>query len=73
MTALLEKALNKIQELPPQEQDAVASLIIDEIESEKHWDDLFAGTQGQLSRSAEQAIAAYKAGKTQPLDPERDL
>jgi len=73
MTALLEKAMNEINALPPEEQDAVASLILEEIESEKRWDELFAGSQGQLARLAEQAIAEYKAAKTKPLDPERDL
>jgi hypothetical protein len=73
MTALLEKAMNKVNALPPEEQDAVAFLILEEIESEKRWDALFAGSQGQLGMLAEKAIAAYQAGKTTPLDPERDL
>ena len=73
MTALLEKAMNQVNALPPEEQDAVASLILEEIESEKHWDELFAGSQGPLARLAEQAISEYKAGKTKSLDPERDL
>lgn len=73
MTALLEKALNKVKGLPPEEQDVVAALILEEIESEKRWDELFAGSQDQLARLAEQAISEYKAGKTKPLDPERDL
>jgi len=57
MTALLEKAMNQINALPPEEQDAVASLILEEIESEKRWDELFAGSQVQLARLAEQAVA----------------
>ena len=73
MTALLEKALNRIKALPPKEQDAVASLILEEIESEKQWDELFANSQGQLAQLAGQAITEFKAGKTRPLDPERDL
>jgi hypothetical protein len=73
MTALLEKAMNEVKALPPEEQDAVASLILEEIESEKRWDELFAGSQGQLAKLAEKAISAYQAGKTTPLDPERDL
>ena len=73
MTALLEKAMNHVNALPPEEQDAVAALILEEIESEKHWDELFAGSQGQLAQLAGEAIAEYKAGKTQSLNPERDL
>jgi len=73
MIALLEKAMNHVNALPPKKQDAVASLILEEIESEKRWDDLFAGSQEQLARLAEQAITEYEAGKTHPLDPERDL
>ena len=73
MTALLEKAMNQVSTLPPEEQDAVALLILTEIESEKRWDNLFASSQEPLSRLAEQAIAEYKAGKTTTLDPERDL
>jgi hypothetical protein len=60
MTALLEKALSRVNALPPEGQDALASLILEEIESEKKWDELFAGTQSQMSRSAEQAIAGTR-------------
>ena len=73
MTALLEKALNQVNALPPEEQDALASLILEEIKSERLWDELFAGSQSEMSRLAEQAITEYKAGKTIPLDIERDL
>lgn len=73
MTALLAKALSKLQNLPDQEQDALAALILKELESEQAWDASFAASQGPLSRLAEQAVAEYKAGKTAPLDPDRDL
>jgi hypothetical protein len=73
MTALLEKAMNQINALPPEEQDAVASLILEEIESEKKWDTLFARSQEPLAQLAQEAIAEYKAGKTKPLDLDRDL
>jgi len=65
MTALLEKAMSHVNALPPEEQDVVASLILEEIESEKRWDELFAGSQGQLAQLAEQAIAD-KAAKDSP-------
>jgi len=55
MTALLEKAMKQINALPPEEQDAVVTLILEELESEKRWDQLFAGSQPQLAKLAEQA------------------
>ena len=73
MTALMERAINRVQALPPEEQDALAALILEEVESEKRWDELFASSQSQLAHLAEQAIAEKQAGKTKPLDPERDL
>ena len=65
--------MSQAQNLSPEEQDVVAALILEEIESEKRWDASFAGSQGQPARLAEQAITEYKAGKTKPLGPERDL
>ena len=50
--------MKHVNALPPEEQDAVASLILGEIESEKRWDQLFAGSQEQLAQLAEQAIAS---------------
>ena len=73
MTALLEKAFSKIKTLTPEEQDALAALIFEEMESEKKWDEMFASSQDQLAKLAKQAVADYKAGKTTTLDPDRDL
>lgn len=73
MTALLEKAFSKIKTLAPEEQDALAALIFEEMESEKKWDEMFASSQDQLAKLAKQAVTDYKAGKTAPLNIDRDL
>ena len=73
MTVLLEKAFSQIKTLAPEEQDALAALIFEEMESEKKWDQVFNASQDQLSQLAKQAVADYKAGKTKTLDPDRDL
>lgn len=73
MTALLEKAFSKIKTLAPEEQDTLAALIFEEMDSEKKWDKLFASSQDQLTELAKQAISEYKTGKTKTLDPDRDL
>ena len=73
MTELLERALNEAARLPEQEQDALASLLLAEMESEARWNVAFAGSQPQLARLAADALAEFKIGRTMPLDPERDL
>ena len=49
MTQLLEKAINKAHSLPIHEQDILASIILDEIDSEKNWATSFAKSQDLLS------------------------
>ena len=45
MTTLLEEAFAKAAQLPPQEQDALAAVLLEEIASEKRWQDAFAQSQ----------------------------
>ena len=45
MTKLLEKAFAEAAKLPPEEQDALATAVLSEIESERRWDCLFAGSE----------------------------
>ena len=67
MTQLLEKAISKAHALPTHEQDILATIILDEIASEKNWSDSFAKSQDLLSTLADEAIAEHVAGKTKPL------
>ena len=41
-----------------------------EASDEQKWDETFANSQDLLARLADEAIAARKAGRTQPLDPD---
>ena len=68
MTQLLERAYSKVTELPDEEQDAVATLIMDAIADEEYWAEQFANSQDALAKLAREALAEYKAGKTLPLD-----
>jgi len=73
MTKLLEKAFEVASKLPPVEQDAVAALMLDEIASEQRWDKAFAKSQDVLLAMAREALAAYAAGKTTPLNQDSDF
>jgi hypothetical protein len=71
MTKLLEEAFKKASELPETEQDTLARWLLEELESEREWDRMFAESQDVLDRLADEALDAHKKGKTQPMDFER--
>ncbi len=73
MTQLLEKAVNRVSALPETEQDAVASVILSELEAEQRWDQLFHSSQDVLGLMAREALEEYRAGEAAPLDLERDF
>jgi hypothetical protein len=71
MTKMLEKALAKAKELPEAEQDAIAQIVMDEIESERRWDALLAKSPESLRKLADRAWNEHESGESQELDPDR--
>lgn len=71
MTELLEQAIAKIKDLPDNEQDTIAAIILEELEDEKKWEQAFANSQDLLASLAAEAMQEYQGGKTQELDPEK--
>jgi len=55
MTRLLEKAYARITQLPDAEQDTIATLILEELDSEDQWSRQFAASADVLSRLAQEA------------------
>lgn len=70
MTQLLEQAIAKVKQLSETEQDAIAALILEELEDEGLWDSAFAKSHDALAKLAAAALAEDQAGETQDLDPE---
>lgn len=70
MTKLLEQAVARARELPDRDQDAIAQIVLDELESERRWESLFSRSPEKLRRLADEAWAEHDAGKSQPLDPD---
>ncbi|MGF1459034.1 MAG: hypothetical protein ACFBSG_08405 [Leptolyngbyaceae cyanobacterium] len=70
MTELLAQAIEHLKSLGADQQDAIATLIMVELEDEKKWDAAFASSQDLLADLAAEAMAEYKAGQTQVLNPE---
>lgn len=69
MTKLFDKAVAAMAELPDNEQDALASLILDEIAAEREWQRRFASTPDTLSALAGRARRHIAAGTVLPRDP----
>jgi hypothetical protein len=70
MTELFEQALSRLKILPGSEQDAIASMILEELENDLRWDKAFADSPDVLAKLAATAMSEHRAGKTQELEPE---
>jgi hypothetical protein len=68
MTELLKKALDAVSALAPERQNALAEMILAEIEDQRRWAEAFAGSQDKLAAMAAEAIAEHRAGKTRSMD-----
>jgi hypothetical protein len=70
MTEQLDQVIAQLKALPTDKQDAIATLILEELEDDQRWDELFARSPDLLAKLAAEAMTEYRAGKTQELDPE---
>ena len=70
MTQLLEKAFSEAAKLSPEEQDALAHWLLEELDSERQWQSAFDESQDILAQLADEALAEHRAGKTEELDPD---
>jgi hypothetical protein len=70
MTRLMEQAIERASQLSEDEQNAIAAIILREIESDERWDELFArpASADLLSRMADEAMSEVQSGRVQKLD-----
>jgi len=68
MTTLLEKVLERVGVLPQDEQDAIASQILDSLADEEGWKECFAAKRDRLRDLAREALDEDERGETRPLD-----
>lgn len=70
MTRMLQQAFERASEESQPLQDAIAALVLAEIESEKRWSASFAASQDALVALADEALTEHRAGRTTVLDPD---
>jgi hypothetical protein len=68
MNKLLERAVAELARLPDDKQEAVASLIMEELAAERGWDERFAKSEDRLAELARRAKAQHASGDTTPLE-----
>jgi hypothetical protein len=71
MTTLLQQAFAEAAKLSAAEQDLLASRLLAELAAEDEFDRTIARSAGKLGPLAHAALAEYRSGKTEELDPER--
>ena len=72
MTKLLKEAFERASQLTEAEQDALAALLLAEIEDEKRWQAAFRRGEAKLTELAEEALEEFRAGRTTPLEFDRE-
>ncbi len=72
MNQLLREAFEEVAKLSEAEQDRIARLLLEEMESDRRWDELFATPESDafLERMADETWAEHLAGETRPLNLE---
>lgn len=73
MNELFEQAIARLKTLSCNEQNAIATMILEELEDERLWDESFARSPNLLAKLAAEAMTEHIAGKTQELEPERSF
>jgi hypothetical protein len=70
MSRLMEQAIQELKQLPEEDQESIASIILQEIDSERRWEELFARPESAdlLSKMADEAMTQARAGQARKLD-----
>jgi hypothetical protein len=68
MTTALQEAFDKAAALPPERQEAIAAILLEEIAVDDCWQHSFAKSQEALSKLAAEALDEDAQGRTLDMD-----
>jgi hypothetical protein len=68
MTGLLAAALRRIESLSPEEQDSIASQIMQTLDDDAAWSRSFQDNPEKLRSMAREAIEEHRRGETRPIE-----
>jgi predicted RNA-binding protein with EMAP domain len=67
MTELLEQAVSKMSQLSAIRQNAMATMILEELDDEAQWETAFAQSQDKLAKLAEKTRQDIKKGRVKKM------
>jgi len=70
MTGKLKRAFEAASKLPPEDQDALAAAILEEVAVDGLWDASFARKPVALGQLADEALREHRSGRTRALEPD---
>ncbi|MDO8617203.1 MAG: hypothetical protein Q7T33_15960 [Dehalococcoidia bacterium] len=70
MNNALKQAFEAASRLPEPDQEQLAAVILEELAADKRWRAALAESLPALDRLADEALAEYREGGTEPLDPD---
>ncbi len=68
MPKLFDRAIAAARKLPPDEQETLGAIILDEIADERRWARKFAESRDVLERLADEALVELNHGTVTPLE-----
>jgi hypothetical protein len=71
MTKTLEKAIERLREMPEDRQDSLARLLLHEIEEDERWMRSTASNVDRLKGFVAEVLDADRRGECEPLDPDQ--
>jgi len=67
MNTTLEAAISRIASLPDDEQERLANWLVAELDDENRWQNSFNNTVPIIRQMADEALAEYERGETEPM------
>jgi len=71
MTKALEKVLERLQQMPEDRQDALAAMLLHEIDEDERWMRSTASNEDKLRSLLNNVLEADRRGECEPLDPDQ--
>lgn len=73
MVRSLKDALDRINQLPQEQQEEIAAFILSELQAEERWSGLLSRSTDTLASMANEALEEHHRGETKSFESDSDL